>query len=309
VGKDVLFPVELPRGGTIGVIAPASPADVTRTKKALAIISEWGFQYKLGKSVGACHGYLSGDDRIRAEDVNEMFADPEVDAIICLRGGYGTPRIIGHINYDCIGKNPKVFVGYSDITALHIAIHQATGLVTIHGPMVAELANEPDPETWPALFRLLMDPRPVGRYENMYKQTITPGRAEGRLIGGNLSLLVSTLGTPYELDTRNRILFLEDVGEEPYSLDRMLIQLKHAGKLQQARGIILADFSGSEPKSGKPSLTLEEVFTEIISPLGVPCYYGLKAGHCQPNFALPIGARVRMDASEGWLEILDGAVV
>ncbi|HJV46324.1 MAG TPA: LD-carboxypeptidase [Bacillota bacterium] len=309
--RYILWPKALPSGGTIGIIAPASPAAPERIREALQVVQQLGFQYKLGRSVFETHGYLAGEDALRANDVNQMFADPEVDAIFCLRGGYGTPRILDQIDYECIRYNPKIFVGYSDITALHIAIHQRTGLITFHGPMIAELADQPDPLTWPTLFQHLMLPEPFGRYttrEEMFQYTITPGVAQGRLIGGNLCLLVSSLGTPFELKTKGRILFIEDVGEAPYSIDRMLTQLKYAGKLQEASGIVLADFSGAESKEGHSSLTLQQVFQETLSPLGVPCYFGLKSGHCQPNLTLPIGVKVRIHATEGWIETLEGGV-
>jgi len=177
--------------------------------------------------------------------------------------------------------------------------------------MITELADDPDPLTWPTLLRHLTDSSPVGRYcepFDMFQGTLIPGIVEGPLVGGNLCLITATLGTPYEIETEGRILFLEDIGEAPYSIDRMLTQLKLAGKLQAAKGIVLSDFSDADPKPGSNSLTLEQIFHDILKPLGIPCYYGLKAGHCEPNLTMPIGIGARLNATEGWIEFLEGGV-
>ncbi|MEW9670282.1 LD-carboxypeptidase [Ammoniphilus sp. 3BR4] len=306
---EVIKPKALQAGDTIGVIAPSSPVPLEKIEKSLNIFKEFGYKVKLGKTVGQEYGYLAGNDALRASDVNQMFADPEVDAIICLRGGYGTPRILESLNYDLIKNHPKAFVGYSDITALHSAIHRHTGLVTFHGPMIAELADDPHATTWPTLFNHLSGLQAGHRYpKDMLQYSIVEGVAEGRLVGGNLCLLVATLGTAFEVDTKDKILFIEDIGEEPYSIDRMLTQLKLAGKLQQAKGLLFTDFSEAEPKPDKPTLTLEQVLHDLIRPLGIPSYYGLKSGHCQPNLTLPIGVKARINATEGWLEFLEEGV-
>lgn len=308
---SLLKPKALELGDTIGIIAPSSPAPKDTMEKSLGIFMQYGYRVKLGETINAQYGYLSGTDEMRAQDVNRMFADSEVDAIFCLRGGYGTPRILDKIDYESIRNNPKIFVGYSDITALHVAIHKNTGLVTFHGPMVAELAKTMDPLTWPTLFQHLTNGGPVGRYAeplDMFQYTLTDGVVEGPLVGGNLCLLVAALGTPYEIDTKDKILFVEDIGEEPYSIDRMLTQLKLAGKLESAKGIIFTDFSEDEPKQYKNSLTMEQILNDIVKPLGIPSYYGLKAGHCQPNLTLPYGVHTRLNATEGWIEFLEGGV-
>lgn len=308
---NLLKPKTLELGDTIGIIAPSSPVPQDALEKSLEIFTEYGYRVKLGKTVHEQYGYLAGTDEARAHDVNRMFADPDVDAIFCLRGGYGSPRILDRIDYECIRKNPKIFVGYSDITALHVAIHQKTGLVTFHGPMVAELVKSPHPLTWPTLFQHLTSCGPVGRYaepRDMFQYTLTAGVAEGQLVGGNLCLLVALLGTPYEIDTKDKILFLEDIGEEPYSIDRMLTQLKLAGKLHSAKGIVFTDLSEAEPKQYKNSLTIEQLLTDIVQPIGIPSYYGLKAGHCQPNLTMPYGIYARLNAAEGWIEFLEGGV-
>lgn len=305
-------PKSLKPGDTIGVIAPASPANPEEQEKALQAFSDFGYRMKLGNSIWQKYGYLSGNDWVRAEDVNRMFADPDVNAIFCMRGGYGTPRILDLIDYRIITRNPKIFVGYSDITALHIAIQRKVGLVTFHGPMVFELAKHDDSLSWFMLFRNLTDPSPIGRYKEsseIFKYTIVEGTAEGRLIGGNLSLLTATIGTPYEVETEGKILFIEEVGEEPYRIDRMLTQLRLACKLQRANGIIFTECTDCKPEDKEKSLTIRQILHDIIKPLGVPAYYGLKVGHTQPNLTLPMGVCAKIDATKGWIEIREGSVI
>ncbi len=304
-------PKSLKPGDTVGIIAPASPLEPEEREKSLQLFASFGFRIITGESVFRRHGYLAGDDELRAGDVNRMFADSAVKAVFCMRGGYGTSRILPLIDYATIKRNPKIFVGYSDITALHLAIHQKTGLVTFHGPMVAELAEEEDRLSWSALFKILTDSGPAGEYtevQDMFQYTVSEGTAEGPLIGGNLSLLVSTLGTPYEVETKGKILFIEEVNEEPYRIDRMLAQLRSAGKLEEASGIVFTEFTDCEPKKPEKSLTIRQILDELIKPLKVPCYYGLKAGHTRPNFTLPIGVCAKMNATEGWLRMMEGGV-
>lgn len=306
-------PSALKSGDTIGVIAPASPMTEQKRADALATLQGFGFRIKVGASVYEQNGYLSGTDELRAHDLNQMFADPEVQAIICLRGGYGTLRILDRIDYDLIRQNPKILVGFSDITALHLAINKRTGLVTFHGPMAGELSHltKEKEVAWSVLFRHLTDPAPLGSYpdaEQMFRYSLHPGTATGPLIGGNLSLLVSTLGTPYELDTAGKILFIEEIGEEPYRIDRMLTQLRLAGKLEQAVGIVFTDFHDCEPDNPERSLTLHEVLAGIVGPLGIPAYWGLKVGHTEPNLTLPLGVRAKIQADDGVLALLEGGV-
>ncbi|MGX9707551.1 S66 peptidase family protein [Laceyella tengchongensis] len=306
-------PPALKPGDLIGVIAPASPVPEERRERALQTLRRFGYRLKVGASVQEQHGYFSGTDEVRARDVNEMFADPEVRAIMCIRGGYGSQRLLDRIDYAMIRRNPKIFVGYSDITSLHLALWKKAGLITFHGPMVGELehVSEEEEMAWSVLFRQLSDPQPLGEYPDTGRTlcfTITPGRATGRLVGGNLCLLAASMGTPYELDTTGKILFIEEVGEEPYRIDRMLTQLRLAGKLEQAAGILFTDFHDCDAANPERSLTLREVLEEIIRPLGVPAYFGFQAGHTEPNLALPIGIQADLDAGEGTLMLLEGCV-
>lgn len=302
-------PKRLYPGDTIGIIAPASPGDLELFTAGIAFLEEKGFHVKLGGRVEETLGYLAGSDADRAEDINAMFASPKIDGIFCLRGGYGTMRLLDLLDYDVIRSHPKVFVGYSDITALHISIGQRTGLVTFHGPMVAsDMGKGLSDYTWDCFFRALMVSDPLGPVLNpplsLPPEFILPGKAEGYLTGGNLSLIVSTLGTPYEIDTRGKILCLEEVGEAPYRMDRMLTQLSLAGKLQDAAGIVVAvcrDCDQDDP----PTFTLEEVLQDRLGNLNKPVLSKLYFGHTGEKATLPLGAMARLSSERGNLEIIE----
>ncbi len=296
-------------GDVIGIIAPASPVSEEKIEEAMDILRSLGYRVKLGKSARKEYGYLAGNDQERAGDFEQMFLDSEVKAIFCLRGGYGSSRLLDKIDYEKIRCHPKIFVGYSDITALHTAIHQFTGLITFHGPMAAELADRSNEQSLLTLQAMCSGDRQTCCYQgNERFSQIVPGTADGALTGGNLSLLCHMLGTPFEIDTRDKILFIEEVDEEVYRIDRMLTQLRLAGKLDQAKGIILTDFRLPNPGTDKPVISLREMIHDLLAPLKIPCFYGLSAGHCRPNFTLPIGARARMDASQGMLRIEESVV-
>lgn len=306
----LIRPQALQRGDVVAVVAPAGRCSPELLREAQEGMQDWGWVFRFGETACRQYGYLAGEDELRAAELNASFADPEVRAIFCLRGGYGSMRILERLDYDLIRRHPKLLVGYSDITALHTAIHQRTGLVTIHGPLFMDWAKDKDGLTWRTLRQLMTANRPRGRYregEVPSPLTLVPGTAEGPLVGGNLTLLCATLGTPYEIDTKGKILFLEEVGEAPYRVDRMLTQLRLAGKLQEAAGILLGDFQDCEAPSAD-SLSLEEVFRDVLGGLGVPCFWGWSSGHGPRNVALAIGVRVRMDADQGQLELLEPAV-
>lgn len=298
-------------GDTIGIIAPASPTTDSNIKKVEETLRNMGFKLKMGKSLYEKRGYLSGKDEIRAEDINSMFKDKEVDGIICIRGGYGTPRILDLIDYEIIKENPKVFVGYSDITALHIAFNQIAGLVTFHGPMAAsDMIRNFSSFSKEHLFKAIMDNEALGEIVNPEGEeiiSINGGIAEGPIIGGNLSLIADTIGTPYEIDVKGKILFIEEVEEEPYRIDRMLNQLRLAGKLNDAAGIILGDFSKCDARKPNESLSLEEVIDDYFKALDKPIIYNLQAGHCEPMVTIPFGVRARLDADKKELIILENA--
>jgi muramoyltetrapeptide carboxypeptidase len=308
----LIKPKALKLGDTIGIIAPASPTINENIKAAEDTLIEMGFKVKLGKSPYERYGYLSGTDSTRANDINKMFIDEEIKAIICVRGGYGTPRILDLLDYDAIKNNPKIFVGYSDITALHIAFTQKCNLVTYHGPMLSsDIIKDFSEFSKDKLFKTLMNPEPLGKISNPVGEeivTINGGIAEGTIIGGNLSLIVATIGTPYEIDVKGKLLFIEEIGEEPYKIDRMLNQLRLSGKLEDASGIILGDFNNCESGKHEENLTLSQVIDDHIKPLKKPTIYNLQAGHCDPMVTLPFGVMARLDADKGELTILENSV-
>ncbi len=300
-------PQRLKKGDTVAVIAPASPPNKGNLKRGLAFLTELGLNYKLGKSLYEEYGYLAGEDDARVEDLHEMFLDDEVKAIICAGGGYGTARIAASIDYDVIKKNPKIFWGYSDITFLHTAIRQQTGLVTFHGPMLAsdigkEGAHPLSKETFWQLFQptdLQYDP------DLSHIEELVGGSAEGPLVGGNLSLLSSSMGTPFEIDTKGKILLIEDINEEPRAVDRMLNQLYMAGKLQEASGILMGDFNNCVPERDL-SLSLEEVIGHYVKLAGKPALKGFKMGHCSPHIGVPFGVVAKMDTKTKSLYVENG---
>ncbi len=304
----MIKPKRLKLGDTIGVVAPASPTTEDKVDKVQKKLKEMGFNVVMGKSCYLKYGYLAGKDELRAEDLNYMFSNEKIDGIICLRGGYGTIRILDLLDYNLIKANPKVFIGYSDITALHIAINQRASLVTFHGPMAAsDLVENVSSFTLNSLYNSILQEEFNGHIENSTEEliTINGGVAEGQLIGGNLSLIVSTIGTPYEIDTKGKLLFIEEIGEEPYRIDRMLNQLILSNKLQQAEGIILGNFNNCVAEEPDISLTLEEVIDNLIRPLNKPTIFNLQAGHCEPNITIPFGVKAKLDAHRKELVILE----
>lgn len=304
----------LKKGDTIGLIGPSGTVrEAGAVDQAIAYMEEIGFRVKVGESAHARYGYLSGTDEMRARDLNAMFADPEVDAIVCTRGGYGTMRILDMLDYDVIRANPKVFVGFSDITALHIAFLEKCGLATFHGPMATRWHAEfPDGFTKNSLFSAIAAAQPMGELRNTpqyrKRETVNPGSAEGLLVGGNLSLISGTIGTPYELSTKGRILFIEEIGEKTYCVDRMLTQLRLAGKFDDCEGIVFGDFCDCPVEYTEFGLTLEEVIRDIVAPCGKPVFTGLQAGHLSPKITLPFGVRCRMNADDCTLTVMEAAV-
>lgn len=310
----MLYGKKLKFGDTIGLIAPSGAVRTPGAiERAAAETERMGFRVKLGESCGKKYGYLSGSDEVRARDVNNMFLDDEVDAIICVRGGYGTMRILDQLDYDAISSHPKIFVGFSDITAMHIAILEKTGLVTFHGPMAASnWADKPlgdfDRES---LYRALMNATPVGELLNppeYPRKTINPGVCEGPLVGGNLTLIAGTIGTPWQLDTTGRIIFIEDIGERTYCLDRMLTQMRLAGMFEKCAGVVFGDFADCPIEYPEFGCSLEEIINDVVRPCGKPIFTGLRCGHCTPKLTLPLGVRCRLDADACTLTVLESAV-
>jgi len=315
----LLKPARLCFGDTIGIVAPASaPPDPKAVDRAAEALERYGFKPKLGKNVRARLGFLAGTDRERATDLMTMFADKKVKAIICLRGGYGTSRILDRLDYSVIRRNPKILSGYSDITSLHFALAKKVNLVSIHAPMLnGALADPKVPEfTRGSFLRTVMEARPAesicAGYVEKTISILRGGVAEGRLIGGNLSLICASLGTPFAPSFKGKILFFEDVSEKPYRLDRMLTQLLNAGVFSQVAGVAVGVNSKCEDES--PNATGEyrqsgaDVVKERLASLRVPVVIGLPFGHVDLNATIPVGARARLDGQRGDLVITESAV-
>ncbi len=306
-------PPKLKPGDRLGIVAPSSPpldpGEIGRGAKAL---TDWGFQIVLGKCLYRRNQYLAGTDEERAEDVNRMFADPPIKGIVCLRGGYGAGRIVRLVDYASIRRNPKVFLGYSDITFLHLAIHKETGLVCFYGPMVVtEMAGRFSDYTRTRLWNTLASNEPAGKIggKDREARVITEGVASGILTGGYLPAIAASLGTPYEIDTRGKILFFEDFRKEPFELDRLLTHLLASGKLKEAAGIAVGECVECEPKGRFPSsFSCEEVLRDRLGNLGVPVLSGLCFGHGEHKATLPIGVKAILNTAEMSLEIVESAV-
>lgn len=308
----MIYPRTLQKGGCIGIAAPAFPMGKERVERCVKRLKEIGYRVKTasvleeGKNF---HGYLAGNGKERAADLNEMFADPEINGIICIRGGYGSSQVMRYLDYDLIRENPKVFVGYSDITNLLNAFAQKCGFVTYHGPMVSSnILEKYDDYTRTSFLETIGEwdwlefkngmgedgqPRPF--------ETVTGGAAEGRLIGGNVTVIGRMMGTFYQPDAKGTIVFLEDVDEPIASLDMYLTQMENAGFFDGVRGILLGDYSGCTNKYGE-EYQVQEFLRDKFSPFGIPVLAGLQVGHCAPTGTLPIGAWCRMDADSGKIE-------
>ncbi|MBA1203049.1 LD-carboxypeptidase [Pseudomonas capeferrum] len=293
---DSRLPAPLKPGARFAVIAPAGPARLD-ADKACQWFFDRGYQCRLYPGVNQAEGYLAGNDQRRLEDLHDAFADPDIDAILCMRGGYGSMRLLDQLDHQLIGRHPKPLVGYSDITALHTAIDRYAGFVTFHGAMLNAdlLGGKLEPTVSSMLAQLsgsLREGDEIGHPADHPLSCIMPGQASGRLVGGNLSLLGATLGTPAQLCGDDSILFIEDVNEPLYRVDRLLTQLRLAGVLSTVRGVLVGDFAGITVEAMTPLLR------DVFEPLGIPVLAGWRSGHCDPNICLPLGARVRLD-SEG----------
>ncbi|MCT4566624.1 MAG: LD-carboxypeptidase [Maledivibacter sp.] len=310
----MIKPKALNIGDRVAIIAPSSPTTEENVLKAEKAVKKMGLDPIIYPSCYSYHGHLSGTDIIRAKDINDAFKDPTIMGIICLKGGYGTPRLLNLIDYELIKNNPKYFLGYSDITALHMAFNKICKLVTYHGPMAsAGWIKDLDPYTKNYLKLSLFSNEKLNLLKNPSGEdfkTLVPGIAKGKIIGGNLSLLASTLGSPYEIDTKDKILFMEEVGEDNYCIDRMLMSLSLAGKFQDCRGIILGTFTNCKPDLKADSfqdLSLDEIFEEIIVPFNKPTLSNFRAGHNYPQPTFPMGVEVELDADNRNITFLEAS--
>ena len=316
--KSLLKARALKEGDTIGIITPAGAlAEEETIVMTKEVLSHFGFKVKEGKYIRARYGNLAGKDDERLHDLHAMFADKSVDGILCIRGGNGASRLLPKIDYNLIKNNPKVLLGYSDITALILAFYAKVGLVSFHGVVgsstwsnyVAKLFKEQFIENKLAVYK---NPGKSESQIIQYKdrvQTINPGIVEGTIIGGNLTLISGLCGTPYMPDFTDTILFVEEIDEKSERIDRMFCQLMNAGILGQIKGFIFGKCTNCGPSESYGSLTLEQILNDYIKPLGIPAYSGAMIGHISDQFLMPVGVRARMDASLGTIEYLEKSLL
>ena len=310
----VIKPSRLKRGDVIGLVSPAStPNDMQKLDNGIRYLEKNGYRVKLGENVGKSNGYLAGSDQERANDINTMFKDKSVKAIFCIRGGYGASRILDKLDYKIIKNNPKIFVGYSDITALQIAFLQKTGLITFAGPMVAtDFSSEISHYTEEYFWEIITSKKKLGRIEQSDKSKmpgISKGNAYGRIIGGNISVLSALIGTEYFPDLKNRILIFEDIDEPPYKIDRILNQFRLLKVFKLLNGIVLGRFVDCfEHDTSKKTLTLGEVMEFYLKDLNIPVLYSFPHGHIKDMITVPYGINIKMNATKGFVEFTESAV-
>ena len=318
VGPKIIKAKRLRTGDTVAVIAPSSGVSAETFERALANVASLGLKAKVGKFARGSSDFLSGTDKERLFDLHTAFEDVEANGVWCVRGGSGAPRLLPEINYSLIRKNPKVFIGFSDITALHLAISQQTGLVTFHGPVASSELSE---YTKTNFVNTVM--MPTGNYKikpseynlaqasALFKPTvITPGSCRGRLIGGNLSLLAALAGTPYALkDLKGAILFAEDINEPPYKVDRLFTQLRQSCDMRSLAGVALGVFSSAQAATDAETASTQRVLGDRLGDLGIPVISGLSFGHIRDNCTLPVGVEAELDTATATITLMESAVV
>ena len=312
-----LKPKGLSPGDTIGFIAPSSPIDQGKMEKAIRLIEGRGYRVKLPQGIYDADGYLAGDDRDRARQFMDVLTDPEVDAVFAAAGGYGAMRILPHVDFAQL-KKPKIVSGFSDITAVHLALWSQCGWTSFHGPNMMDGFGRGEGQRYSsrAWFWEMLESDGDGVAVGTAPHVEDPGQcpipvplvsgvANGRLVGGNLSLVSALVGTPYELDTRDCILFLEDVGERPYRIDRMLSQMQLAGQLDELAGVLLGQFTGCEPTRDDPSWDVARVLKHYFAELDVPVLMNFPSGHHAFNSMIPLGYRVELDVDGGEVRVVE----
>jgi muramoyltetrapeptide carboxypeptidase len=303
-------PPALKPGDTVAITSPAGAVwDDKQVEIFSEILRSFGFKVIHGKTLKEKFGYFAGSDELRANELNELFADKTVKGIFCMKGGWGCARILDKIGYNIIQNNPKVLIGFSDITALLLAITAKTGLVTFHGPVGNSGWND---FTKSVFMNVAMTPKacefPVNPLTEEKPVTIFKGKASGELVGGNLTVLSALIGSNYLPDWKNKILFLEEAKEEPYSIDRMLTQLKLSGVLDSISGFVFGKCAKCEAEEPLKAFTFHEVILQHILPLGIPAFYGAMIGHIENKLTIPLGIQASMDAESGKIELLENAV-
>ncbi len=310
-----ILPKRLKAGDTIGLITPSAPITRQQLDDTVEKLHKLGFKTFYRDTVLSQYGYFAGKDQERADEMMGMFSNKQVDAILCVRGGYGAIRILDMLDYDLIKENPKVFMGYSDITAFINAIHNRTGLVTFHGPLGVSKLNE---FVWYSFESVVMNPENHHKYRyerepgtqanpEFDRYTINSGKATGKLIGGNISVIASMIGSDFEPDFENKIVFLEEIEEKTYRVDKMLVHLLQATNLKKAAGIVFGVFNQCNIND-EPRLTLKQAIADLFEPLTIPISYGFPFGHIDNIITLPIGIEARFNANKNTLKLLEKAV-
>ena len=304
----MVYPEKIEKGATIGLVSPSSPITSEREEQCVKAIEDLGFKVKKAPNITASKGgYMAGEESLRGEVLNTMFADKDVDAIFCIRGGDGANRIIDFIDLDIVRNNKKPFVGYSDISSLHLLFNQKCDMVTFHGPMVSSnIVDHFTPEVEEAFFAAInADREYVYKAPEGYELKVArDGKAEGVMTGGNLTVICASLGTPYEMDTDGKILFIEEVGEHVGNLDRHVYQLRNAGKLDNVKGIVLGQFAGCNVDV--PGYDMTRIMLDAIGDKNIPVFYNVQSGHDNPMINLPLGAMTCMDTAKKELKFLTG---
>jgi muramoyltetrapeptide carboxypeptidase len=316
---SVIKPPRLKAGDKLAIVAPGSYISEEELQDSIKNLSQLGFEATYSEKVLLQSGYFAGTDNDRAKDLMEKISDKKIKGIICARGGYGCSRILPMLDYDVIRANPKVLIGYSDITALLYGIYQKSGLISFHGPVGTSTFNDYSVHNFK---RVLMNPErnetfknsTSGDDENVYGVTsIVKGKGKGRLVGGNLSIMVSLIGTEFDVDYSGKIIFMEEIGEEPYRVDRMLTQLIQAGKFKNAAGVMMGIFRKCEVKENSDltvkSFNLMEVLKDRFASLKIPVVYGMSFGHVKDKFTIPFGALAELDADKQTFALLEKAVI
>lgn len=314
----IIKPPKLQSGDKIALVAPGSYISDAELQDSIKNLNDLGFETMYSDKILLQSGYFAGTDEDRAKDLMEKFSDKTVRGIVCARGGYGCSRILPLLDYSVIRTNPKALVGYSDITALLYGIYQKAGLISFHGPVGTSTFNDYSLNNFK---KVLMNPNNSSTFsnsisgddENIYGvTTIVKGKRKGRLVGGNLSIMVSLIGTEFDLDYSNKIVFIEEVGEEPYRIDRMLTQMMQAGKFKNSAGIMMGIFRKCEVKEESAltskSFTLMEVLKDRFSSLKIPVVYGMSFGHVKDKFTIPFGALAELNADRQTFTLLERAV-
>lgn len=316
--KPLIKPERLKAGDTVTIFAPSGVEyEKLRLQLSIESLEALGLKVKVAEHVMGRYGYFPAEDEVRAADLNKAFADKESKALVALKGGWGAARILPYIDFDLIAKNPKILLGYSDVTALLCPIYERTGLITFHGPIAGSAwGNFSAQNVREILFegkaQHMENPQDKGEYLTVREnriQTIHSGKAEGRLIGGNLTVLTALQGTPYFPDMKGKILMLEDIGENIYRVDRMLTQLALGGHLKDCSGVVLGGWTDVNTDGGFGDFSLMDIFEQHFGGLSKPVFTGAMFGHISEKRTMPVGCNVKIDADKGTVTMLESAVL